>query len=162
MHFASVFYFCVRACLTRNEILHQQNLQLRELLSKYESSGSFAGEPLSSYPQDNLYGTGGVDYSNQYEAYQASQRGQQLPTLDYANISPADGVSLLPDSKPQQYMAQPQMPSYGRLSGPSFEVDERYQVGTPEGSYAVAHNSNQAYAGVHPGYAHPVSLDGTR
>lgn len=131
-------------------------MQLRELVAKYETGGSFSSEAVSAFSQENVYS--GLDYSSQYEAYQA-QRAGLLSGMDYGDVN-TTGVTLMTDSSkvsPQTYTdpyAQPQLPAFSRSSGPSFEVDERYQVAGPEPTYGLTSETPQAYVGYNP-----VSLD---
>jgi hypothetical protein len=164
------------------------------LLAKYEST-AYSTEPLTAFSQDNVYAAtaAGVDYSAQFEAYQqaaaANQRAQAgLMGLDYSAVvqpTTTDTVSMLQASAPKpdsqgpaslfkangyqdatQFLAQPQMPTFTRMGGPSFEVDERYQVANtnPEVSYVTADTasvySTNTDANSYP-VSLPVSLDGT-
>ncbi len=170
--------------------MHQQNLQLRELLSKYEAT-AYTSEPITAFTQDNVYAaTNGVDYSAQFDAYQqaavANQRVQAgLMGLDYSAVvqppTAGDGVSMLQTNVPKpeaqaplfkangyqdatQFLAQPQMPTFTRMGGPSFEVDERYQVANPnpEVNYVTADTAPVYTTNESNSYpvSLPVSLDG--
>eukprot|EP01127_Copromyxa_protea_P007221 TRINITY_DN17139_c0_g1_i1.p1 TRINITY_DN17139_c0_g1~~TRINITY_DN17139_c0_g1_i1.p1 ORF type:complete len:228 (-),score=32.59 TRINITY_DN17139_c0_g1_i1:40-723(-) len=140
------------------KILHQQNHQLRELLAKYEGSVPYSQEALPAYAQDG-YATTGLDYSTQFEAYQSAVANQRVQAslmggLDYTGLG---DVGLKPEP---QYLPQP-MPSFSRM-GPSFEVDERYQVSShPEVSPYAGNEPTSVYADP-PHYASmAVTLDGS-
>lgn len=140
------------------------------MLSKYEGGGSIYADPTAAYSQERSYG--GLDYVTQYEAYAQAQAQAQHVSASQAGLMPtgldygADptGVSLMSETKPtalyqdnsQLYAAQNSQTATYR--GPSFEVDERYQVSVPETNYGVSADPSSLY-GTTAAYT-SVSLDG--
>lgn len=131
-----------------SQLLQQQNLQLRDLLSKYEANAT-VGQSTQYDPNTSTGGSYGIDYTSQYEAYQRVanvQAANMLQGIDYASLTGASSGLLGQDQaltyQQQQQLQQVQLQNYARVAGPSFEVDERYQISHDTPTYtASAYNS---------------------